>query len=427
MIRLFIRIKKGFSALRFRLLWLIPVFINLCWNPCFSLPVKAAKAAEHSENQVQKQTTVKNTRINLPGLSVKYPSEQPLKIHDGPSVTLLKFQVKADFLGTFKPEIDIFQNINSEIDKPFFSSSSASNKSDNRFEIVRLEQKLNDFNYGLEYRYVGKNLDYINRYKKNTETKTEVGLENDQEGVEIWGEKKIRSMGLKTFFSRFFDNVDRDPMLPRMLVYKYGLEMKYKMDLLPICFSFSHSREEYEDTFESQGSEYQGKQKETYNNSLQYDGGKTFDVTAFSSYSFSHDQFNPDKETEIFRHGISSSIRLTSNLTIIPTLSLGENRYLRYGEREKNPSASLSINYGRIFDVADLSLRGKYSQTRNTDRSLDNERLDTSIGLSWNADHLFFRKIGYSLDLGYNQYFDKIQEHNSSNSLSALFKLEFQL
>ncbi|MFO7555164.1 MAG: hypothetical protein R6W88_08160 [Desulfobacterales bacterium] len=199
------------------------------------------------------------------------------------------------------------------------------------------------------------------------------------------------------------------------------------MDLLPICFSFSHSREESEDTFESQGPEYQRKQKEIYNSSLQYDGGNAFDVTAFSSYSFRHDQFNPDKETEIFRHGISSSIRLASDLTIIPTLSLGENRYLRYGEREKNPSASLSINYCRIFDVADLSLRGKYSQTRNTDRSLDNERLDTSIGLSWNADHLFFRKIGYSLDLGYNQYFDKIHEHNSSNSLSALFKLEFQL
>jgi hypothetical protein len=427
MIRLFIRIKEIFFAVRIRVLWIIPVSVSLFWNPCFPLPVKAAKVAELSGNQGQKQTTLKNSQINLPDLSVKDPLEKLPIIHNGPGGTLLKFQVKADFLETFKPEIDIFQNTSSEFDETFLSSSSASNESDNRFEIFRLEQKLDGFNYGLEYRYVGKNLNYFNRYKQKTETKTKVGLENDQEGVEIWGEKNIRSIGIKTFFSRFLDNVDRDPTLPRMLTHKYGLEMNYRMVLLPICFSFSHSREESKDTFESGNSEYQGKQKETYNSSLKYYGGKAYDITASSSYSFSHDLFNSNQETESFRHGISSSVRPASNLTITPTLSLGEYRYLWYGEHEKNPSASLSITYSQLFNVVDLSLRGRYSQTKNANRSLDTERLNTSIGLRWNADNLFFRKIGYSLNLGYNQYLDKINRNSSYNSLSTSFKLEFQL
>ncbi|MEJ2655682.1 MAG: hypothetical protein P8012_00595 [Desulfobacterales bacterium] len=423
MIRPFIRIKEVFFAVRLRVLWLIPVLVNLCWAPYFLLPVKAVNAAELSENQRQKQTTAKKSQINLPDLS----AEEPLIVYDGPGGALLKSKVKADFLETFNPEIDIFQNKSAEPDETSFSSSTVPNASDNRFEIIRLEQKLIGFNYGLEYRYVGKNLNHFNHYKKKAETKTKVDLKNDQEGVEIWGEKNIRSVGLKTFFARFLGNVDRDPSLPRMLTHKYGLEMKYKMDFLPVLFSFSHSREVSEDTSELGYSEYQGKQKETYNGSLKYYGGKSFNITASTSYSLSHELFTPDKETESFRHGISSSIRPASNLTITPTLSFGEYRYLWYGEQEKNPSASLSINYRKIFDVVDLSLRGRYSQTKNTDRSLDNERLNTSIGLSWTAKNLFSRKIGYSLHLGYYQYLDNIDQKNSYNSLSTSFKLEFQL
>ena len=87
-----------------------------------------------------------------------------------------------------------------------------------------------------------------------------VDLENDQEGVEVWGEKKIGLIGLKTFFSRFWKNVDRDLTHTHNLTDKYGLEMKYKMDSLPINFSFSHSTEESEDIIPNR-SKYQGKQK----------------------------------------------------------------------------------------------------------------------------------------------------------------------
>ena len=427
MIRLFFRIKEVFFTVPLCVPWCILIFVNLLWNPIFPLHVKAKNLAEISENQGRKQTTVKYSKSHLPDLFPKDPLEQLPIIYNGPGGTLLKFQAKADFLETFKAEVDIFQNKSSEFDETFFSSSSASNESDNRFEILRLEQKLKGFNYGLEYRYVGKNLDDFDRYKKKAETKTNFGLENDQEGVEIWGEKNIGSIGLKTFFSRFWDNVDRDPALPRMLTHRYGLEMKYKTDLLPVCLSFSHFSEESEDTFEIESSEYHGEQKKTYKSSLQYHGGKAFDITASASYSLSQDLFDPNKETQSFRHKISSSIHPASNLTIIPTLSFGEYRYLWDGEQRENPSASLSISYSQIFDVVDLSLRGRYSQTKNTDRSLDTERLNTSIGLSWHANNSFFPEMYYSLDLGYNQYDDKINENSSYNTLSTSFKLEFQL
>ncbi len=425
MIRLFIRIKEVFFRVRLRVLWLIPVFVILCWNPYFSIPVNAVKAAEGSENQGQKQPTVKNSQNNIADFSGKDPLSQPFVIYNGPEGVLLKSRVKAHFFGTFKPEIHIFHK-SSEFDEALFSSNLASNDSDKQLEIFRLKQNLNGFNFGVEYRYVGKNLDDLNHYKNKTETETKVDLENNQQGVEIWGERKIGSIGLKTFFSRFWDNVDRDPAHTQTLTDKYGLEMKYKMDSLPINFFFSHSREKSEDTIKPGSSEYQGKQKETYGSSLYYYGGKAFNMTASSRYSHSRNLFDTNKKTESFWHRISSSIHPASNLTITPTLSFGEYRYW-YGEHKENPSASLSITYSRIFNVVDLSLRGGYSQTRNTDGSQDAATLDTSVGLSWDANYSFFPKISCSLNLGYDQYDDKISQNSSYNALSTSFKLEFQL
>jgi hypothetical protein len=423
----FIRIKEVFFAVRLRMVWLVPVFVSLFWNPYIHLPLKIAAAAELSANQGQKQTTLKKSQLLLPDLSVNDPTEQPRIIYDGPDGRLLKFKVKADILETFKPDIDIFQNKSSESDETFSPSSSLFNDSDNRFEIFRLEQKLNGFNFGLEYRYVAKHLNDFNRYKNKTETKTKVGLKNDQEGVEIWGEKNIGSIGIKTFFSRFLNNVDHDPTLPQMLIHKYGLEMNYKMNLLPIGVSFSHFTEQSENSFEMGSSEYQGNQTETYNGSLKYYGGKRFDITASSNYSLSRDLFHPDQETVIFHNGIRSSIRPAQDLTISPMLGWGEYRYLWYGEHEITPSASLYITYRRILNVFDLSFLARYAQTENTDESLDNETLNTSIGLTWHAKSLFSRKINYYLNLGYNQYVDNIQADSSYNSLSASFKLEFEL
>ena len=426
MIRLFIRIKEIFFIVPLCVLWFIPVFVNLLWNPFFTLPVNAEKSAKLSENRGQKQTAVTYSKSHLPDLFPEDPSEQLPIIYNGPGGILLKYQEKADFLDTFNPEVDIFENKPSEFDETFFLSRSASNVSDNRFEIFRLEQKLKGFNYGLEYRYVGKNLNDFDRYKKKAKTKTNFGLENDQEGMEIWGEKNIGSIGFKTFFSRFWDNVDRDPTQTQILTNKYGLEMKYKMDSLPIDVSFSHSREESENIIKPDSTDYQGEQKETYGSSLNYYGGKAFTMTASSTYSYSHDLFDTNKKTGSYWHRISSCIRPASNLTITPMLSFGEYRYW-YGERKENPSASLSINYSRIFNIVDLSLRGRYSQTRNTDGSQDTAILDTSVGLSWNAIYSFFPKMSYSFELGYDQYYDKISQNSSYDALCTSFKLEFHI
>lgn len=410
-------------------LWFIPVFIILCWNPLFPLLVKDLESADLSRNQSQNQPAVKNSQNAVRDVSAKDSLLQHLVIDDDENESLLwKSQKKYDFSSKVETEIDIshFQKKSLEFKNPFFSSNLTFNKPDKQLKIFRLKQKLNSFNYGVEYRYMGSNIKNPGVHINMMDTKTNVVLEDELQGVEIWGAKKIGSISLKTFFSRFYDNLDRDPKQTRMLDNEYGLEMKYKMDSLPIYFSLSHSRVESKSAVEPNISKYHENQNETYGGSLYYYGGKAFNITVSSSYSPSQDMVHPNKETQSFWHEITTSIQPVSNVTITPTVSFGEYRYLWYGEHTENPSASLSFDFSRLFNAVDLSLWGGYSRMRDTDGSQDAGTLNTSIGVGWNAKHLFFPKMNYSLDLGYDQYDDKIYQNSSYNSLSTSFQVKFK-
>jgi hypothetical protein len=426
--RLSIQTKKiPFRAFLRALLWLIPAFVILCVGPYFPFFVKAVKAAELSEIHLKSQPGLNDSQISINDGSVERPLPQPLVIDDRPDGLLLKSQVKVNFYGKTEPEIDIFENKSSAFENTLLSSNLGSNGPDKKLEIFRVKQKVNDFIYGVEYRSVGKNLKNLNDYKKKTNTQTNVDLKNDQEGVEIWGTKKMGPVGLKTFFSRFWNNVDRDPKQTNLMANKYGLEMNYKLDFLPIYFSLSHSRLQSESTVESYSPEYQGIRKETYGGALYYYGGRAFNMTVSSNFSPISDLDDQKKVTHSYWHEISASIMPTSNLYITPTLSFGEYRYLWYGEQTENPSISLSITRSQLLNMIDLSLWGELSRSRNTDGYQDSETLNTSAEISWNAKYLFFPKARFSLDLGYDQYDDKIYQSSSYDSFSASFQLKFQL
>jgi hypothetical protein len=408
-------------------LWLIPAFAILCGNPYFPFIVKAVKATELSEIHLKSQPGLNDSQISIDVGSVERPLPQPLIIDDGPEGLLLKSHVKTNFIAKFKSDIDIYQNKSSEFEDSFFSSTMASNEADKQLEIFRLKQKSNSFFYGAEYRYVGKDLKNIADYKKKTNTKTSLDLKRDQEGLGIWGGENIGPIGFKTFFSRFWNNVDRNPKQTRLMTNEYGLEIKYKINFLPIYFSLSHSREESESTVDPNSLKYKRNHKETYGGSLYYYGGKAFNMTASSSYSPSQDLVDPNKVTHSYWHEISASISPVSNLTITPTVSFGEYQYLWYGEQTENPSISLSIIRNQLLDMIDLSLWGEFSRTKSTDGYQDSETLNTSVEIGWNAKYLFFPKARFSLDLGYDQYDDKIYQSSSYDSFSASFQLKFQL
>ena len=428
MMRLSIQIKKfSFRVFLRALLWLVPAFVILCGDPYFSFFVKAAKAAELSEIHHKSPPGLNDSQISTNDGSVELPLPQPLVIDDRPDGLLLKSQVKVNFFGRTEPEIDIFKNKSSEFEDTLLSSNLGSNEIDKTIEILRLKQVSNDFIYGLEYRSVGKDFKNLEDYKQKTNIKTNIDLKNDQEGFEIWGAKNIGPIGLKTIFSRFWNNMDHDPNKTQLMTNKYGFEMKYKLDSLPIYLSLSHFKAQSESTVEYSNSEYQGLRTETYGGSLYFYGGKAFNMTASSNYSPISEIGDQNKVTHNYWHEISASIMPTSNLYITPTVSFGEYRYLWYGQQTENPAVSLSITLSRLLNMIDVKLWGEFSQTRSTDGYQNFETLNTNVDISWNAKYLILPKARFSLDFEYDQYDDKIYQSSSYDSFSASLNIKFQL
>ncbi len=419
--------KKIYFRIFLSILWLIPVLVIFDWNPCFPLTFKAIEAAQLFKNQGQRQLPTKDSQINPQGLSVKDFWPEDIVIDHVPEGLLWKSRLKANLVGKSKAEIDIFRNKSSEIKSSFFLSGIGASGSDDQLKIIRLEQKLNLFDYGIEYRFVGKNLANANAYKKKTETSTKTKFKSDQEGVEVWGIKKIGPVGLKSFFSKFYDNVDRDPNQTRKLTNEYGIEMKYEMHSLPIYCALSYSRQNSESTTAFDRSKNLKKQKETYRGSLNYNVGKAFNIKAVSIFTPSQDHVAKNKITQSLWHKISTTIRPLPNLFITPAMSYREKRYLWYGERTENPSASLSVSCSQLFDVVDLALRGEYSRSRKTDGLKDVGSLNTSVGIDWDAKYLFFPKARFSWCFEYDQYDDEIYKSSSHDSFLTSLKLKFQI
>jgi hypothetical protein len=294
-----------------------------------------------------------------------------------------------------------------------------------QLQIFRLKQKSDSFSYGAEYRYVAKDLKNPKSYRKMTSTNYK--LENDQEGVEVWAARDIGPIRFKPFFSRFWNNVDGASNRYQMLATEYGLNVQYKPHYLPIYFSLSYSQGQSESAMEPEHWESKGSRKNTYEGSLYYWGGEAFSLTASSSYSSSQDLYDVGNETESFWHEISATFSPITNLSISPTVSFGEYRYLWSGERTENPAASLSISYTLLFNAIDLSLWGEYSGRRGTAGYQDAITYSGSAEISWEAKYGSLPKTRFSLEFDYDAYIDKVYPESSYDDLSFSLTIKTSL
>jgi hypothetical protein len=205
-----------------------------------------------------------------------------------------------------------------------------------------------------------------------------------------------------------------------------GASLDYKMPQLPFWFSFSYSQGISKSSIEPDGSDPKEENEQKYGGSLYYYGGAMFDMMLSSSYSPTQDRIDLDRKTDNFWHEISANIRPTSNISITPTISWGEYRYLWYGEQTNNPSASLSVSISKLFETVDLNLWGYYSGMKGTDGYQDDMTINTMLGISWDAKYFSsLPEMKFSIDLDHSAYIDKIYTESSSSSTGTKFSVKF--
>ena len=428
-------------------IWIELVFIGLCLIFLkSSLSNTSAHAAEISKDKKQVQD-LDNLQSHIQDeLIAKKPTKVPeinifdkselarLKSaigktvfeNDGIPSSLWKVKEQIQFSQKIHPEISIIRKeiSSSELPNIFFDVTHDENEPIRKLRDIKLTQKLNTFTFGAEYRYVGNDLQDLDRYKKMLGEKGKI--DNDQEKIDVWGAKKIGPVGFKAFFSRSWDNVESDPEKYQMLESTGGAEIDFKAPYVPIWFNFSYSKSMSESTIEPKGSKTKGQNGDSISGSLYYYMGNAFDITLSSNYFPSQDRIRSNRKTETFWHEISANIRPTWYITITPTISYGEYRYLWYGERTENPSASLSVSLSKLFKTVDIYFWESYSRMRGTDGYQDDMMFNTALGISWKAKYFTsLPKMKFSIDLDHYSYIDKIYSESSSNDMGTSFSVKF--
>jgi hypothetical protein len=402
------------------MLFLFYFFLSFSWYPLSTLSfAEAADPEPFIESvYVTQESPTKDT--DTASVTKKTTIED-----NGSESVLWRFTKRYELSPMFTPEVDMVTKENRASYDTFLERNLPSDARDRQLHILNLKQHLGDFSYGAEYRHVGKSAKRFEDYKKSI--RGHYKLQSDQEGLEVWAAKKFGSIHCKGFFSRFWDNVDGNPRHYQMLTIQTGVAADYKIPSLPIYLSFSYSRGESASTTEPYNSRAKGSSRETYDGSIYYYGGDKFDVTLSSAYSPSVDRYDSEKETESYWHEFSASFRPTWNITITPTVSYGEDRYLWYGGRIEMPSASLSIGYSQLFDVIDFSLWGSFSRMKGSDGYLDETTLDSWVEINWSMEDLLSSEVKCALEVGYQQHIDNIYPDGSYDALSASisFKLPF--
>jgi hypothetical protein len=412
----------------------------------FSLSITLTQAAEIPKNWGQAQQAFENIRAHTNSALAEEKPSKPSEINiiDETEVAELKgprsrmaidddgtpgyyWRNKDKFdLGIFKSELSVFRKEAPvpEIFPFFFDRTQDEDESQRELKVVKLTQKSKGYCIETQYSYGGKDLKNPDKYMKPSYTNSE--LKNDEEKIQIWGTKKIGPVGLKTYISRSWNNVEKDPDKYRMAKTFGGGALDFKVPRLPFWFNLSYSQGTSESTMAPDGSKTKGENEQNYGGSLYFYGDETYDITLSSSHSPTRDRIRSHRKTDTFWHEISANIRPTSYITITPTISLGEYRYRWYGEKTENPSASLSVYLSQLFKTVDLYLWGYYSGMRGTDGYQNDMTLNTSIGISWTAKYFSsIPEMKFAIELDNATYVDKIYLDNSSNTVGTSFSVKF--
>jgi len=241
-----------------------------------------------------------------------------------------------------------------------------------------------DFMYGAEYRSVGK--DFINL--------SGAKFAADQEGGELWVQRKFDLFTVKTSLSDFTNNVGEDPTLPQMTTFQGGANLSYARPSWPV-FSVFYSKGSQSSANEPSGFHPRTGSIDTVGTSLYYQASK-WDTTLSSTYSL-------------------------SDMTVKPA---GRYHLSPYEVQTNTPVLSLALNYRPSILPVQMSTFGSYTHTEAGDGYTNSDVLNLSAAMVWNLGKSRYGKNTLSLGTTLNRCLDNVNPDGSNQDLSVWVRLK---
>jgi hypothetical protein len=241
-----------------------------------------------------------------------------------------------------------------------------------------------DFMYGTEYRSVGK--DFINL--------SGAQFAGDQEGSEVWLQRKWGLFTVKTSLSDLTSNVADDPALPQMTTFQGGANLSYARPSWPV-FSIFYSKGSKWSSNEPSGFHPQTGSIDSIGTSLYYQASK-WDTTLSSSYSFSDMTSKPAGRYDLSPY----EVHITT------------------------PTLTLALNYRPTILPVHISTFGSYSHTEASDGYTNADFLNLSAAMVLNLGESRYGKNTLSLGTTLNRNLDNVNPEGSNQDLSVWMRLK---
>jgi len=269
---------------------------------------------------------------------------------------------------------------------------------------------LGGLGYGVKYFSVGSEFE---RLKKEGKTGAR-DAKKDREGTEAWVHGKFGKVGIKSFVTRYHDNLDEDPSRPRYTDQKFGGTVTYTILSWPyLGYSATYARGIRMGSNGLEGSASYRGSLETVANALDYSGEK-WSASVAAEYSKSGDLSGP---VEIAAFYLGGSYYPSDSLSLTPNLSWMEEVYPESAVNTLTRSADLSLAYNPPNSKLKFTAYGGYSASENSDWGFDNRYFYGYAGLDWSAPNSA-PKGTVSLQVGFDRYVDQIYADASTGNVS---------
>jgi hypothetical protein len=247
----------------------------------------------------------------------------------------------------------------------------------------------------------------------------------NRRGPEVWVARRTGPVRVRVSQSRLWDNVDRDPALPRTTEQQTAVTAELAVPSLPfIGLSYMTGDTERE----SLGPEVlpDGDDRHTVDrvSGLMAYGGERWHLVASSSFSQTRDTVRPDHETVMTSYAFSLSLRPIDALVVVPAVSFGETREKWSAVRGDTGAGSLGLAYAPSQSRWFASTMVNYTTSRTSDGAVDGRAVGITGALGCRLGPRSRTPSTLSLETGYGRYLDAVSPANSSTTVWVSVRLK---
>ena len=277
--------------------------------------------------------------------------------------------------------------------------------------------KVGGFEAGAQYRSAGKRLERL------------IGAPaalKDREGHEVWVAQRLGLLRLRLSDSELTDNVDRNPALPRTTKDQSAVTVELSLPAWPVLGLTYASGDSARFRLAPQGPDEAPEQHafESVTGSAYYYGGPGWDITASSSLSQSRHAVRLDEQMAMLSQDLSLTLRPLESVTVVPAISLGQERYAWSAVRSDTSTAALTLSYAPPANSWWASTFVSHTSTRASDGSTDGRSISLSGALTYALGTLLPGRSTLSFEAGYDRYVDAVVPASSSRAISGFVLLK---